>query len=68
MAGCPEGGIFKMVKYVVEVTEILQKEVVVKADSYEQAKRIVEGMYDNEEIILNENDYINTDVTVSKAI
>lgn len=53
-----------MVRYVVEVTEILQKEVVVKADSYEQAKRIVEGMYDNEEIILNETDYINAEINV----
>lgn len=31
------------------------KRIIVKVDSYEDAMRIVEGMYDNEEIILNKS-------------
>lgn len=57
-----------MVSYVVEITEILQKEIVVKADSNKHAKRIVEAMYDNEEIISNETDYINTDFAVLRIV
>ncbi len=57
-----------MAEYVVEITEILHKEIIVKADSYEQAKRMVKDMYSNEEVVLNEMDYVGIEVNVKEIL
>ena len=50
-----------MKKYKVEITETLQKTVEVGADNKEDAMHKVMKMYKNEEIILNDNDFIDVD-------
>lgn len=55
-----------MKRYLVEVTEILQKQITVNANSREEAEQKVKESYKNEEIILNESDYIDTEFKVLK--
>lgn len=43
-------------KYIVTITEVLQRKVPVKAENLENALNIVEEQYYNQEHILNEND------------
>lgn len=42
--------------YIVTITEVLQREVTVKAESKDDAEYIVEKQYYNQEHILNESD------------
>ena len=44
--------------YEVEITEILQKVIEVKANSKEEAYKIIDEKYNNEEIVLSENDFV----------
>lgn len=46
-----------MQKFEVEIEEILQRIVIVEADSKEEAIRIVKEKYRNEEIVLDESDF-----------
>lgn len=55
-----------MKKYLVEITETLQKQITVSANSREEAEQKVKERYKNEDIILNENDYVDTDFHVIK--
>lgn len=55
-----------MKKYLVEITEILQKQIPITANSREEAEQKVRDKYRNEEIVLNENDYIDTEFAVLK--
>lgn len=55
-----------MKKYLVEITETYQKQITVKADSKEETMRKIKERYDNEEIILNEQSYIDTNFDVIK--
>lgn len=55
-----------MKKYLVEITEILQKQITITANSREEAEQKVRDKYRNEEIVLNENDYIDTEFAVLK--
>ena len=55
-----------MKKYLVEITETLQKQITITANSREEAEQKVKEKYRNEEIILNESDYIDTEFTVLK--
>ena len=48
-------------KYVVYVTETLQRKVVVKAKSLTDAEEKVQEAYENEEITLDYNDYLQVD-------
>lgn len=50
-----------MLKYKVEITETLQKEVEVEADNKVDALHKVMKMYKNEEVILDDNDFIDLD-------
>lgn len=50
-----------MDKYKVEITETLQKIVEVEVDSKEDALHKVMKMYKNEEVILNDNDFVDLD-------
>lgn len=49
-----------MKKYTIEITETLQKQVSVEANSYEEAERKIKEQYQNNEIVLDSNDYIDT--------
>lgn len=57
-----------MKKYLVEITETLQRQVIIEARSYEEAQSKAKQQYDEEIIILNENDYIDTEFTVVSRI
>lgn len=49
-----------MKKYTIEITETLQKQVSVVANSYEEAERKIKELYINTDISLDENNYIDT--------
>lgn len=51
-------------KYVVAVTEELRRELVVEAESKEQAYEIAKRKYDEEEIVLDSNDHSDTSFDV----
>lgn len=46
-----------MKKFTIAITETLQRRVQVSAENYREAMKMVERQYNNEEIVLNENDY-----------
>lgn len=48
-------------KYVVYVTETLQRKVIVEAKSLTEAEEKVQEAYENEEITLDYNDYLQVD-------
>lgn len=50
-----------MKKYTIEITETLQKQVTVKANSREEAIQKVRKEYFDCDIILDSNDYIDTE-------
>jgi hypothetical protein len=49
-------------KYQIEITETLQRIIEVKADSLDDAIIEIRRLYENEEIILNSSDYVDTDM------
>lgn len=51
----------KMNKYKVEITETLQKTIEVEADNKEDALHKLMKMYKNEEVILDDNDFVDLD-------
>ena len=53
-----------MKQYIVEITETLQKQIKVEANSKEEALRLVKSKYKNEEIILDSENYVTTDFDV----
>lgn len=55
-----------MGKYEVEITEVLQKQIVVEANSKEEAESIVREQYRNEEVVLSSEDCIDRNFKVSK--
>lgn len=57
-----------MKKYAVEITETLQRQVIIEANSYEEAQLKAKQKYDDEKIILNENDYVDTEFRVISKI
>lgn len=46
-----------MMKFSIEVKEVLNRVVTVEAESYSEAQEIVEDMYYNSEIILDYSDF-----------
>lgn len=50
-----------MKKYKFEITEILQKQIEIEANSYDEAYQKVKSQYKNEDIILDASDYIDTE-------
>ena len=48
--------------YKVIVREVLEREVRVKANDIEEAFDKVEEMYDNEDVVLDADDHISTDL------
>ncbi len=57
-----------MKKYLVEITETLQKQITVSANSREEAEQKIRERYKDEDIVLNEKDYVNTDFHVLKEV
>lgn len=51
-------------KYIVAITEELQRRLTVEAESKEQAYEIVRRKYNNEEIVLDDSDYSGTEIGV----
>lgn len=49
-------------KYKIEITETLQRIVTVEANSVLEALNKVEEQYDNEEIVLDSNDFVCKDI------
>lgn len=45
-------------EYVVYVTETLQRKIIVEAETLTEAEEIAQEKYNNEEIVLNELDYL----------
>jgi len=50
-----------MKRYLVEITETLQRQLIICANSSEEARSLAKNQYRNEEIVLNENDYVKTE-------
>ncbi|MDR2546342.1 MAG: DpnD/PcfM family protein [Lachnospiraceae bacterium] len=48
-------------RYSVEITETLQRIVEIVASSEDEAISLVERQYRNEEIVLDERDYVDTE-------
>ena len=55
-----------MKKYLVEITETLQKQITISANSREEAEQKIRERYKDEDIVLNEKDYVNADFHVIK--
>ena len=53
-----------MGKYKVEITEIYQHQEIIEAKNEEDAIRILKKKYENEEVVLNEENYITTEFDV----
>ena len=51
-------------EYTVEITETLQRQIHIKASSGGEAISEVKRLYNNEEIILDSSDYIDTDFKI----
>ncbi|MCD7950547.1 MAG: DpnD/PcfM family protein [Erysipelotrichaceae bacterium] len=49
-------------KYIVEITETLQKQIIVEAKNKEEAVKEVEEKYHSEEIILDEDNVTDVDI------
>lgn len=55
-------------KYIVTVTETLSRTFAVEADTEEEATDKVRTAYDNEEIVLVADDYVDTDFDTHEAL
>ena len=49
-----------MKTFIVEISETLQKQVHIEADSEEDAISKIRNQYKKEDIVLDESDYVNT--------
>lgn len=50
-----------MKKFNIEITETLQRQIEIEAEDYDEAIKIIKERYHNSEIVLDFNDYIDTD-------
>jgi hypothetical protein len=50
-------------KYYIEITETLQRIVEIEANSLDDAIMEINRQYENQEIVLDSSDYIQTDIT-----
>lgn len=53
-----------MKKFTVEITETLQRQIVVEAADKNEAISKVEDMYRNEEVVLDSGDHIDTEFNI----
>lgn len=54
--------------YKIEITETLQRQIEVEASSKEEAIKKAKEQYQNQEIVLNENDYVDTEYSYIEKI
>lgn len=57
-----------MPTYKIEITETLQKQIEVEASSIEKAIKKTKEQYQNQEIVVNENDYVNTEYSYIEKV
>ena len=57
-----------MNKYIVEVTEVLQKKISIDADSIEEAISKTKELYQSQKIILDDTNYIETNFEVIEKL
>ena len=55
-----------MNKYTIEITETLQRQIEIEANDHDEAFKIIKRKYRNGEIVLDSNDYIDTDFHLIK--
>ena len=55
-----------MYKYMVEITETLQRQFDVEAQSKEEAEKIANMMYRNGDVVLNAEDFVDAQFTAYK--
>ena len=53
-----------MKKYKIEITEYLQKRIVVEADTKRDAILKIKEKYNNEEIVLDSSDFIDSKINI----
>lgn len=49
-------------EYEIEVVEVLSRTIAINATSREEAQKIARSMYRNEEIVLDSDDWISTEI------
>lgn len=57
-----------MPTYKIEITETLQRQIEVEASSKEEALKKIKEQHQNQEIVLNENDYVDTEYSYIEKI
>lgn len=57
-----------MAKYKVEITEILQYQEIIEAENEQEALIKLKEKYRNEELVLNEENYITTEFEVIEKV
>ncbi|OUQ29768.1 DpnD/PcfM family protein [Massilimicrobiota sp. An134] len=57
-----------MAKYKVEITEILQYQEIIEAENEQEALIKLKEKYRNEELVLNEKNYITTEFKVIEKV
>lgn len=57
-----------MNKYIVTISESLDRDVVVEAENEWEAEEIIEKKYRNQEIVLGAEDYIGAEVYVTRQL
>ena len=53
-------------KYIIEITETLQRQIEVEAQNESEAIKLIKEKYKNEEIILSEQDFIDYEIDIIK--
>lgn len=56
----------KLNKYIVTVTETLQREIIVEANNEEEAREIIKSKYEEYNIILDSEDFCSVSLDVRK--
>ena len=57
-----------MTKYKISIKETLEKIIEINAENEKEALEIAKEKYLNEEIVLDYNDYIDTDINIIKGV
>lgn len=56
-----------MSKYTIEITETLQRAILIEAESEEVALEKVRTMYENEEVVLDSDDFVGTVIEITES-
>jgi hypothetical protein len=55
-----------MKNFIVEIKETLLKTIEIECDSKDDALEFIKSQYDNEDIVLNSNNFIDVEFTILK--